>query len=92
MKPGLSLPSPRDFFTLFPNREPVHKLRLLRLVTLKLTSFPVPPLFLKLQRVWHVGNRQFFSFMNNLTQFIISGLIFLIRFSVRKLKLIRVTK
>ena len=88
----LSLPSPRDFFTLFPNREPVHKLRLLRLVTLKLTSFPVPPLFLKWQRVWHVGNRQFFSFMNNLTRFIISGLIFLIRFSVRKLKLIRVTK
>ena len=35
------------FFTLFPNREPVHKLRLLLLVTLKLTSFPVPPLFLK---------------------------------------------
>ena len=41
------LPSPRDFFTLFPNRESVQKLRLLGQVTLKLTSFPVPPLFLK---------------------------------------------
>ena len=43
----LSVPSPRDFFTPFPNREPVHKLRLLGQVTLKLTSFPVPPLFFK---------------------------------------------
>ena len=28
----LSLPSPRDFFTLFPNREPVHRLNLFRAV------------------------------------------------------------
>ena len=88
----LSLPSPRDFFTLFPNREPVHKLRLLGQVTLKLTSFPVPPLFLSDKGCLHVGYCQFFSFIKNLTQFIISGLIFLILISVSKIKLVRVTK